>query len=122
MQDSRGFIIWLLSVIVKKLVHLIAWILSVIQAIKDKKLGDYFYSLGIGNDIYGNKLIAPHANKYWVKKGGHEFGSSETISRTMAKNKRDGFNTKHADRWEEIINVVDRNHLAKVASKIDSIE
>jgi hypothetical protein len=114
MIDIVGFIIWIGSGLLKRLFFLFGLILGVYHSIKDKKLGDYFYSLGIGNDIWGNKLIAPHANKYWIKKGGRKYGGNETISKTMAYNKRDGYNTSRADFWENLINKVDKNHLSKV--------
>jgi hypothetical protein len=69
------------------------------------------------NDIFGNKLIAPYANRHFIKPGGRRYGQNETISLTMALNKRDGFNTKEADFWERCINIFDKNHLEKTLRK-----
>lgn len=111
MTDLLGIIIWLGSGLLKRLVLAYAFVRSSMIAIKEKKWGDYTYSLGIGNDIFGNKLIAPYANKYWVKSGGRKFGGNETISLCMAFNKRDGYNTPEADWWERRINFFQKNHL-----------
>jgi hypothetical protein len=117
MTDIVGFIIWILSAVLKRLLFGYALCRGVIYAIKDKRLGDYFYSLGIGNDIFGNKLIAPYANRHFIKPGGRRYGQNETISLTMAINKRDGYNTKEADFWERCINIFDDNHLEKTLLK-----
>ena len=114
MIDIIGFIIWIVSALAKLFLFIPSLVLSGYVAIKNKKLGDYFYSLGIGTDIYGNKLIAPYANKKFIKKGGRKYGGNETISKTMAYNKRDGYNTEVADKWENLINIFDKNHLSKV--------
>lgn len=120
MIDIVGFIIWIGSFIIKRLVFLFALIMGIFYTIKDKKLGDYFYSLGYGNDLFGAKLIAPFANRHFIKQGGHNYGSKDnkTISYYMAINKRDGFNTPAVDWWERRINFFDKNHLEKTLQKI----
>jgi len=116
MNDTLGAIIWIGSAIIKLLVFLYALIAGIILSIKDKKLGDYFYSLGYGNDLFGAKLIAPYANRRLIKEGGIKYGTEDnkTISYYMSANKRNGTNTKEADWWEHKINIFDKNHLSKV--------
>lgn len=118
MNDSKGFGFWVFSFTVKVLVFFPALYLSGKQAVKSKKLGDYFMSLAFGNDTFGNRLIAPHANVYWVKPGGRQYGAAENISVTMAWNKKHGFSTEHADKWERYINKFDKNHLEKTYKKV----
>lgn len=124
MIDIVGFLIWILATLLKVVIFLPAIVLSIIQAAKNKKLGDYFYSLGIGTDIYGNKLIAPFANRYFKKEGGHDYGCNETISLCMAKNRRDGFETKSAKFVGNLIEFFDPNHLQETLNKnnMDTIE
>ena len=119
MTDIVGFIIWIGSFIIKRLIFLYALIRGIIYAIKDKKLGDYFYSLGYGNDLFGAKLIAPYANRKLIKPNGIKYGTEDnkTISYYMAVNKRNGTNTPEADWWEKQINKVDKNHLEKTLKK-----
>lgn len=114
MSDLKGIGIWLLGVFAKLVFFLPAIIQGIRISHKKKNVGDYFYSLGSGIDLFGAKLIAPHANKYWVKEGGRLYGKHEHISTTMAINKRYGYNTKYADRWERFINFFDTNHLDKI--------
>lgn len=119
MIDIIGFLIWIGSFIIKRLVFLFALIAGIIYTVKQKKLGDYFYSLGYGNDLFGAKLIAPFANKHFIKQGGKKYGTEDnkTISYYMAINKRYGFNTPAADWWERRINFFDKNHLEKTLKK-----
>lgn len=119
MKDITGFIIWIGSFIIKRLVFLCGLLTGIYYSTKDKKLGDYFYSLGYGNDLFGAKLIAPFANRYFIKSGGHKYGSidNKSISYYMAINKRDKFNTPTADWWERKINFFDKNHLQKTLIK-----
>lgn len=113
MSDLKGFGIWIGAVFLRIVMFFPAVFQGVKISIQKKRLGDYFWSLGSGIDIWGNKLIAPHANKHWVKPGGRQYGMNEHISLTMAINKHYGHNTKYADRWERVINKVDKDHLAK---------
>lgn len=117
MNDTKGIVVFLFARLVRWLVFFPALFQGLVISAQEKNIGDYGKSLGIGEDIFGNKLIAPHANKYWIKPGGTRFGSNETISETMAKNKRDGFNTKYADRWERLINRFEKNHLQKTLER-----
>lgn len=125
MIDIVGFLIWVLSLVSKIIIFPYALIRGIIYAAIDKKLGDYFYSLGYGNDLFGLKLIAPYANRHFVKEGGFKFGEpnkytkdgNKTISFYMAINKLHGFNTPEADKWERRINLVDKNHLNKTLAK-----
>lgn len=128
-QDTKGFGIWALSVIVKFFVFGYALIRGIIYSAKDKKLGFYFYKLGYGNDLFGAKLIAPYANRHFIKKGGYKYGEpnkytvdgNKTISFFMAINKMDGFNTTEADKWEKKIDQVDPNHLEKIINTLKNL-
>lgn len=113
MQDIIGFLYWLGSILLKILLFIPALCQGIKLSAQSRKLGDYLFSLASGNDTWGNKLIAPHANKYFVKPGGRRYGKNEHISLTMAINKRDGFNTEIADKWERRINFFDKDHLNK---------
>lgn len=125
MVDIVGFAIWVLSVVVKTLIFMYSFVTGIFYSAKDKKLGDYFFSLGYGNDLFGAKLIAPYANKHFIKPGGFEYGKpnrytkdgNKTISFFMAINKQHGFNTKEADALEKLINVFDKDHLKKTLNK-----
>jgi hypothetical protein len=113
MNDFKGFLTMIGGGVLRIILFFPAiWQGSVIS-IRSKKLGDYYWSIGSGTDIWGNKLIAPHANKYWVKPGGRQYGKNEHISLTMALNKQNGFNTPDADKWERRINRFDKDHLKK---------
>lgn len=113
MSDIKGIAIFLLGKAALILLFIPALWQGFVISHRKKNVGDYSYSLGSGIDIFGNKLIAPHANKYWVKPGGRMYGQNEHISLTMAINKRDGFNTPDADKWEKRIDFFDSNHLYK---------
>lgn len=121
MTDIVGFLIWVLATLLKVVIFLPALILSIIQAAINKKLGDYFYSLGIGTDIYGNKLIAPFANRYFKTKDGHEYGGNETISLCMAKNKKAGTCTKSAEVLGSMIEFFDKDHLNETLNKNNQV-
>lgn len=104
--------------------HILAWIskqlvrfsgivllpCSVIIAIKQKRFNKYRYEVARGWDILANKLYAPVFNEEM----GDNFGGDETISQCMAKNKRDGTDTKMAKKVEKLIDIFDKDHLSKV--------
>lgn len=125
MNDSKGILIYIGSWLIKRAVFLYAFISGSIIKIREKRWGDYTFSLAYGNDLFGAKLIAPHANKYWIKSGGYKYGEpnkftmdgNKTISFFMAINKKEGFNTPEADWWEKKINIVDKDHLKKTLEK-----
>lgn len=117
MNDLKGIGVFFLGKILLIIMFVPAIFQGLVISHREKNVGDYGYSLGSGIDIFGCKLIAPHANKYWVKPGGRRYGKNEHISLTMAINKRDGFNTPDADKWERRINWFDKNHLEKTLIK-----
>lgn len=110
MTDFTAHILAWLS---KKLVKMAAIVLlpwSVIIAIKQKRLNKYRYEVARAWDILANKLYEPVFNEEL----GDGFGGDETISQCMARNKRNGTDTKTAKKVEKIINFFDKDHLSKV--------
>jgi len=87
---------------------LLPW--SVIIAIKQKRFNKYRYEVARGWDILANKLYEPVFNEEM----GDNFGKDETISQCMARNKRNGTDTKTAKKVEKLINIFDKDHLSKV--------
>lgn len=121
MADLRGIALFLFAWLAKAIIFFPALCQGIKISAEKKNIGDYGYELASGTDIYGNKLIAPHANKYWVKPGGRPYGLNEHISVTMAINKHNQHNTQYADRWERVINFLDKNHLQKTLNKLNSV-
>lgn len=111
--DSKGFGVWMLQVIIKSIVTVPGFILSAYQAVKGKYFGGYMYTLGYGGDIWGNKLIAPHANAKWVKPEGHQYGGDEPISLPLALSVRDNTILKPAIKYVISIEKADKNHMRK---------
>ena len=103
----------ILAWISKQLVRISGIILlpwSVIIAIKQKRFNKYRYEVARGWDILANKLYEPVFNEEM----GNGFGKDETISQCMARNKRNGTDTKTAKKVEKLINIFDKDHLSKV--------
>lgn len=110
MTDFQAHILAWIS---KQLVRLSGVILlpwSIIIAIKQKRLNKYRYEVARAWDILANKLYEPVFNEEM----GDNFGKDETISQCMARNKRNGTDTKTAKKVEKLINFFDKNHLSKV--------
>lgn len=110
MTDTQSHILaWISKKLVKVAgIILLPW--AVIIAIKQKRFNKYRYEVARGWDILANKLYAPVFNAEM----GDNFGGDETISQCMARNKRDGTDTKTAKKVEKLINIFDKNHLSKV--------
>jgi hypothetical protein len=111
--DFKGFCIWMLQNVLKVLVFLPGLYLSGKQVIKDKYLGGWLYTLGYGGDIWGNKFIAPHANKHWKTPSGYSYGKDEPISLPLAINLRDGTHLPKCHKWVKGIEKSDKGHMRK---------
>ena len=109
--DSKGFGLWLLQVIMKTLITVPGFILSAYQAVKGKYFGGYMYTLAYGGDIWGNKLIGPHANAYWITSNGYKFGQDEPISLPLAINVARNTYTEKMKKYVIGIEKVDPGHM-----------
>lgn len=108
MTDFFGIVLSFLAWLLFKAFGIILFPWSIFIAIKEKRLGRYFYEIARGWDILANKAYEPA-----LKKLGPGFGQDETISQRMAFNKRFGLDTDEARKWEKRINYFDKNHLEK---------
>lgn len=111
--DTKGFGVWMLQFVTKTLVFIPGAYLNIKQAAKERRLGWYFYSLGYGGDIWGNKFIAPHANAHWITKEGYRFGLDEPISKPLAINVYNWTLTRKMIKYVKSVEIPDKNHLAK---------
>lgn len=113
MTDTQSII---LAWFAKKLVQVFGLVLlpwNWVLSIKNKTINRDKYEVSRGWDILANKLYANVFNATL----GVGFGGDETISQCMARNKRNGTNTKTAIVVEKIINIFDKNHLDKIKKK-----
>lgn len=110
--DSKGFLVNLLSIVAKVILLLPALLLNIGESKRKKQVGGYFYTLGYGRDIWGNKLIAPYANRYFIPADGHLFGLDEPISLPLAVNCRDDkFLDDEAKWWVYAIEKANHGHM-----------
>lgn len=92
---------------------------SIYISIKYGVLSHWFYEIARGLDILANKIYSPAFNVLFVKDLGEPYGGDETISQCMARNKFDKKkDTKLAKDVEKIINLFDKQHLAKTYKKL----
>lgn len=112
LADSKGVTLWVGQALFKAIVFFPALTLSLIQVIKQKWVGGYFWDLSYASDCLGNVLVGPHANVKWIPENGYKFGKIEPISKALAINLYNETFFQPMIKWVKLTEV-DKNHMAK---------
>lgn len=111
--DAKGIGVYLLQVFLKVLAFFPGLILSLIQVIKQKWTGGWFWSLAYWSDVWGNHFFAPHANVKWILPTGYQFGQgADPISKVYAINIKDKTYLPAMLKWVRKVEKADPGHMA----------
>jgi 8-oxo-dGTP diphosphatase len=91
MPDIIGFLLFLVSTILRIILFPVIYLYGFYKSAVEKKIGDYNYSVAEITDIWGNVTGAHLFNDVLITKEGYKFGNSnETISRVLSINRNMG--------------------------------
>lgn len=108
------FLVFLGSIILKLILSPILLSYGIYRAFREKRLEEYFKQMSIKIDVLGNVMGKDIFNKTLREKEGYSFGNNcDTISYSMAINKRFNNLSKFGKLIEKLLNFVDNNHLEK---------
>jgi hypothetical protein len=109
-----GFILFLVSTLLKVLVAPLLYIHGCIVAFNRGEFRKYNQDLAVAKDQYGNVVGQYFSNKFMVTKNGYQFGKTdETISSVIGKNKQLG-TLKWLGRWLDArLNTLETDHSIK---------
>lgn len=106
-----GFILFIVSTILKMLVAPFAYLYGTIVSLKRKEWHYWHFNLAIAKDQYGNAVCRYLFNWLLIKKEGYKFGNiDETISSVLGKNKRDNTLKSLGKFIDKTLNRLDNNH------------
>jgi hypothetical protein len=110
-----GFILFLVSSILKIVLSPILYSYGVIVSIKRKELDSWHKQLALSKDQYGNALGKYIFNRFLITKdSNHKFGNiDETISSVIGKNKKENTLTRTGICLDRLLDFFDSNHSIK---------
>lgn len=115
MRYGYGFLLWLISIILKISLGIVLWPYGIIKSLRKCEFDAWYKTLAIGQDQYGNILGQYIFNDLLItKESKHKFGNpDETISSVLGKNKAAGTLTALGKGIANILNFFDKNHVEK---------
>lgn len=115
-----GFLLFIISLVMKRLLEPFMYIYCSIIAIYKGEWNQYNTDLALSTDQYGNALSKYLFNQVLIKKEGHQFGNiDETISSCIGKNKVTGTLTWLGRVVDYVLDLLDPDHSIK---SIDNTE
>ena len=109
-----GFILLIVSILLKKILNIILFIYGFFRAITKWELNSYFRQLAIANDRSGNVIGQYLFNDILIKKGGYRFGNGkETISSVVGKNKVNKTFKSMGNVVDSTLNFLEKGHSIK---------
>jgi hypothetical protein len=106
-----GFLLNILSELLKWLVAPIFYIYGCIASARKGEFDNYNKQLALAKDQYGNVLLQYALNKYCIKPHGYKFGNrKETMSSAFGKNELAGTYTNFGKQIIDDLNDIEANH------------
>lgn len=106
-----GFILFIVSSILKWVLTPFSYAYGVIRSLTKKEFNSYNFCLAVAKDQYGNALCKYLFNDFLITKDGYKFGNiDETISSCIGKNKVKGTLTFLGKLLDWLLDKFEPNH------------
>jgi len=106
-----GFILFLVSSILKWVLAPFSYVYGVINSLIKKEFNSYNFCLAVAKDQYGNALCKYLFNDVLITKNGYKFGNmDETISSCIGKNRVKGTLTFVGRLLDRMLDKIEPNH------------
>jgi hypothetical protein len=106
-----GFILLVVSSILKWFLAPFSYVYGTIRSLTKKEFNSYNFCLAVAKDQYGNALCKYLFNDVLIKKNGYKFGNiDETISSCIGKNKVKGTLTFIGKSLDYLLDKFEPNH------------